>query len=150
MLSERRRARRRARVSLAVALLGCSCAFSCKSDRERAHQGQVARLAEHIERLRRADNDAKREPLAALAAVPCPDAEACALQDLCLRGYRLHQGALDAITALDRLSRDDAPPPADVGQRLARAQSDLAQAKTLTQDCAEQQVRIMRRALTGG
>jgi hypothetical protein len=145
MRRERVRPRRPARVSLAAALLGCAC--SCKSDVERAHQGQVARLAEHIERLRRADNGAKREPLAALAAVPCPDADACALQDLCLRGYRLHQSALDAIAALERLSRNDTAPPADVGQRLERAQSELSQAKTLTEDCAEQQVRIMRHAL---
>ena len=101
MRSARGRGRRPARAYLAVALLAGSCCFSCKSDAERAHQGQVARLAERIDRLRRADNDAKREPLAALAAVPCPDTDACALQDLCLRGYRLHQSALDAIAALD-------------------------------------------------
>jgi hypothetical protein len=128
--------------------IGCliACA-ACKSDAERAHQGQVARLAEHIERLRLADNREKRGPLQALAAVPCPDAEACALQDLCLRGYRLHQDALDAIAALERQSKSDSPPPADVGQRLAKAQSDLDRAKTLTEDCADQQVRILRKAL---
>jgi hypothetical protein len=128
--------------------IGCLLASAgCKSDAERAHQGQVARIAEHIERLRLADNRDKRAPLEALAAVPCPDAEACALQDLCLRGYRLHQGALDAIAALERQSRSASPPPADVGQRLARAQNDLAQAKTLTEDCADQQVRVLRKAL---
>jgi len=150
MRSARGRGRRPARAYLAVALLAGSCCFSCKSDAERAHQGQVARLAERIDRLRRADNDAKREPLAALAAVPCPDADACALQDLCLRGYRLHQSALDAIAALDRLSRSDATPPADVGQRLAQAQRDLTQAKSLTEACAEQQIRVVRHALVGG
>jgi len=127
--------------------IACFIASGCKSDAERAHQGQVARIAEHIERLRLADNRDKRAPLEALAAVPCPDAEACALQDLCLRGYRLHQGALDAIAALERQSRSDSPPPADVGQRLAKAQNDLAQAKTLTEDCADQQVRILRKTL---
>jgi hypothetical protein len=128
--------------------IGCFVVSAgCKSDAERAHQGQVARIAEHIERLRLADNRDKRAPLEALAAVPCPDAEACALQDLCLRGYRLHQAALDAIAALERQSRSDSPPPADVGQRLAKARNDLAQAKTLTEDCAEQQVRVTRKAL---
>lgn len=128
--------------------IGCFIAsVACKSDAERAHQGQVARLAEHIERLRLADNRDKRGPLQALAAVPCPDAEACALQDLCLRGYRLHQGALDSIAALERQSKSDAPAPADVGQQLAKAQSDLAQAKTLTEECADQQVRILRKTL---
>ena len=133
------------------ALLCCIGCFigsaGCKSDAERAHQGQVARLAEHIERLRLADNRDKRAPLQALAAVPCPDAEACALQDLCLRGYRLHQAALDSIAALQRQSKSDSPPPADVGQQLAKAQDDLVQAKTLTEDCADQQVRILRKTL---
>jgi hypothetical protein len=131
---------------LALGLL-CVSGFACKSDAERAHQGQVARLAEHIDRLRRADNQAKREPLSALAAIPCPDADACALQDLCLRAYRLHQSALDAISALTQLSRSDAPPPPDVSQRLAQARAELAQAKTLSETCAEQQVRVVRKAL---
>ena len=119
----------------------------CKSDAERAHQGQVARIAAHIERLRLADNRDKRAPLDALAAVPCPDAEACALQDLCLRGYRLHQGALDSIAALERQAKSDSPPPADLGQRLTKAQNDLDRAKKLTEDCADQQVRVLRKAL---
>jgi hypothetical protein len=127
--------------------ISCLMAAACKSDAERAHQGQVARLAQQIERLRLADNRDKRAPLQALAAVPCPDAEACALQDLCLRGYRLHQSALDSIAELERQSKSDAPPPADVGQRLAKAQDDLAKAKTLTEDCADQQVRVMRKTL---
>jgi hypothetical protein len=107
----------------------------------------VARLAEHIDRLRRADNHAKRAPLAALAAIPCPDADACALQDLCLRAYRLHQSALDAISTLDNLAQSDTPPPPDVSQRLQQAQADLGQAKTLSETCAEQQVRVLRQAL---
>ena len=131
---------------LALGLL-CSSTLGCKSDAERAHQGQVARIAEHIDRLRRADNRDKREPLAALAAIPCPDADACALQDLCLRAYRLHQSALDAISSLEQLSRSNTPAPSDVGQRLQQAQTDLAQAKTLSEECTEQQIRVVRKAL---
>jgi hypothetical protein len=131
---------------LALSLL-CSSGLACTSDAERAHQGQVVRIAEHIDRLRRADNQAKREPLAALAAIPCPDADACALQDLCLRAYRLHQSALDAIRSLEQLSRSPTPPPSDVAQRLQQAQTDLAQAKGLSETCAEQQVRVVRKAL---
>ena len=131
---------------LALGLL-CAGSFACRSDAERAHQGQVARIAEHIDRLRRADNQAKREPLAALAAIPCPDGDACALQDLCLRAYRLHQSALDAISALHRLSQSDSPAPPDTAERLERAQADLAQARTLSETCAEQQVKVVRKAL---
>lgn len=119
----------------------------CKSDAERAHQGQVARLVEHIDRLRRADNVQKREPLEALTRVPCPDAEACALQDLCLRAYRLHQSGLDTIAELEQRAASPAPPPLAVGEQVQRAERDLAQAKTLSEQCAEQQVRVMRKAL---
>jgi hypothetical protein len=141
--------RRRAASLLLVSLPFVSLLASCKSDAERVHQGQVARLVEHIERLRRADNVDKRGPLEALTRVPCPDAEACALQDLCLRAYRLHQGSLDAIGELTEQARSPEPPPATVGQRLQRAQQDLAQAKALSEQCAEQQVRVMRKALIG-
>lgn len=131
----------------ASAVLGVALLSSCKSDAERAHQGQVARLVEHIDRLRRADNVEKRGPLEALTRLPCPDAEACALQDLCLRAYRLHQTSLDTISALDRHARSPAPPPPNVGEQLQRAERDLAQARTLSEQCAETQVRVMRKAL---
>jgi hypothetical protein len=131
-------------VLLSSALLGC------KSDAERAHQGQVARIAEHIDRLRGADNQAKRQPLQALAALPCPDAESCALQDLCLRAYRLHQAALDAIAELRRLSELDTAASAGLSQRIERAERDLGQAQALSEQCAAEQVRVVRRALVGG
>jgi hypothetical protein len=132
---------------LGVVVLGVALLSSCKSDAERAHQGQVARLVQHIERLRRADNLDKRGPLEALTRVPCPDAEACALQDLCLRAYRLHQSSLDAIGQLEQHARSAAAPPPTVGEQLQRAERDLAQAKTLSEQCAESQVRVMRKAL---
>jgi len=37
--------------------------------------------------------------------------------------------------------------PADVSQRRAQAQAELAEAKTLSETCAEQQVRVVRKAL---
>lgn len=133
--------------ALPAALLLAALLASCKSDGERAHQGQVARLVEHIDRLRRADNLEKRAPLEALTRVPCPDAEACALQDLCLRAYRLHQSSLDTIGQLRQHALSPAAPPAHVGADVTRAERDLAQAKTLSEQCAEEQVRVMRKAL---
>jgi hypothetical protein len=127
-------------------LLG-ALSLCCKSDAERAHQGQVARLVEHIDRLRRADNVQKRAPLEALTRVPCPDVEACALQDLCLRAYRLHQSGLDTIAELEQRAASPSPPPSGVGEQVQRAELDLAQAKTLSEQCAEQQVRVMRKVL---
>jgi hypothetical protein len=132
---------------LLSALLASVLLPGCKSDAERVHQGQVARLVEHVDRLRRAENHAKRAPLEALTRVPCPDAEACALQALCVRAYQLLQGSLDAMSELDRQARSPEPPPATVGERLQRAERELAQSKALSEQCAEEQVRVMRKAL---
>ncbi len=148
-LSSPCRTRLRVPVVFLAATLPAVLFVGCKSDAERAHQGQVARLVEHIDRLRRADNLDKREPLEALTRVTCPDAEACALQDLCLRAYRLHQGSLDTIQELEQHARASTPPPPDVGERLARAERELAQARALSEQCAETQVRVMRKALIG-
>jgi hypothetical protein len=132
---------------LAACVLLAPLLWGCKSDAERAHQGQVARLVEHIDRLRRADNAAKREPLAALTRIPCPDAEACALQELCVRAYQLLQGSLDAISELEQQAHSPEPPPAGVRERVLRTERELGQAKTLSEQCAEEQVRVMRKAL---
>ena len=122
--------------------------LSCKSDAERVRLGQVARLADHIDRLRRADNPDKRALLQALGGIDCPDAEACALKDLCLRAYSVHQSALDQIESLQRLAEQTlAPTPADLPASLERAQAQLEQAKTLSEKCAEEQVRLMRSAM---
>ena len=120
----------------------------CKSDAERVRLGQVARLADHIDRLRRAANPDKGALLQALAGIDCPDAEACALKDLCLRAYSVHQSALDQIGSLQRVAEQAlAPTPADVPASLERAQAQLEQAKTLSEKCAEEQVRLVRSAM---
>jgi hypothetical protein len=129
--------------SVCFALLG-----ACKSSAERAHQGQVANLAEHIDRLRRADNPDKRALLDALTLVPCPDATACGLKDLCVRAYRLHQTALDSIRELQVIAHADAGSvPVGVGEKLSHAESVLEQARQLTEKCAQEQVRVVRKAL---
>lgn len=140
------RRQRRERVWLGAVLV--ATLLACKSDAERVRLGQVARLADHIDRLRRADNPDKRALLQALAGIDCPDAEACALKDLCLRAYGLHQNALDQIEVLQRLAVQKlAPPPADLPESLERAHAQLEQAKTLSEKCAEEQVRLMRSAM---
>jgi hypothetical protein len=131
-------------------LLLSAALCACKSDAQRAHEGQVARLAELIGRLRRADNQDKRAALQELERVPCPDPSACALQDLCLRAYGLHQEALDMIDELKGVERSAAPAPLDLPESMARAQSTLDQAKTLSEQCAEEQVRVMRKSLIDG
>lgn len=137
-----------------VASAGLLCAAlaglaACKSDAERARLGQVARLADQIERLRRADNPDKRALLEQLIRTDCPDAEACGLKDLCVRAYRLHQSALDSITALQAFTRGDAgtPAPANLGDRLTRTREDLERARQLSETCAAEQIRVVRKSL---
>jgi hypothetical protein len=120
----------------------------CKSSAERMHQGQIANLAERIDRLRRADNPDKRALLETLALTPCPDATACGLKDLCVRAYRLHQDALDSIRALQAMAHVDAGSiPPSVSEKLTHTRSVLEQARQLTEKCAEEQVRVVRKAL---
>jgi hypothetical protein len=124
----------------------------CKSDAERAELAEVAHLVEHIDRLRRADNADKEPLLGALSAAECRGADACALKDLCVRAYRLHQDALDAIAAAKRRASDDAAAldaaaTAREAARLSAIEGDLNEAKGLTERCANEQVRVMRSKL---
>jgi hypothetical protein len=133
------------RLSIALWL---AFACGCQSDARRASQAQVLALAERVERLRRADNADKRQLLEALRSAECASTEACALKDLCVRAYQLHQNALDSIQRLKQLSEQaGAPAPADTQAQLGEAQQALEQAKDLSQQCAEQQVRVVRKSL---
>lgn len=129
--------------SLCLGLLG-----ACKSSGERMHQGQVANLAERIDRLRRAENPDKRALLEALTLAPCPDATACGLKDLCVRAYRLHQDALDSIRALQAVAHaDGGSVPPDIGEQLTHTRAVLERARQLTETCATEQVRVVRKTL---
>lgn len=130
-----------------VLLLGLALGSSCQSDAERARLGQVARLAEHIDRLRRADNADKRVPLDALVAADCHDDTSCALKDLCVRAYQLHQRSLDSINALKRVAAEETAAVARARPELAATERDLVQAKELMDQCAEEQVRVVRKSL---
>jgi hypothetical protein len=65
-----------------------------------------------------------------------------------VRAYQTHQRALDAIASLKAAAeRDSAPPSPALRSELGRTESDLDQARTLTESCAEQQVRAVRKVL---
>lgn len=133
---------------LAAAVLAALCTLpSCRSDARRAEQARIAHLAERIDRLRRADNPDKRALLAALKETECVGPDACGLKDLCVRAYEVHQRALDEIDALQRVAATDAGAAPDVRQRLAAAERDLTQARTLGEQCSEQQVRAVRKTM---
>lgn len=105
-------------------------------------------LTEHIDRLRRANNADKRAALERLIAAPCEGPDACGLKDLCVRAYQTHQRVLDAIGTMKALAeRDAAPPGAALRAEFGRAEQDLGAAKALTESCAEEQVRAVRKLL---
>lgn len=135
------------RLAAAVLAALCCALLGCPSDARRAEQARIAHLAERIDRLRRADNPDKRALLAALKETECVGPDACGLKDLCVRAYEVHQRALDAIDALQRVAATDAGAAPDVRQRLAAAERDLTQARTLGEQCSEQQVRAVRKTM---
>lgn len=132
-----------ARVALvALALWGCDGAA------ERQRQGEAVRLAQQIDRLRDADNAHKRAELHALDAAPCSEAALCSLKELCRRAYALHQEALDEIGALRAVAAESTtPPPRDAAARLVLTEQKLEQARAQTEECAREQVRVVRRYL---
>ena len=143
------RVRWAARVPLGLLLASlCSgVASGCTSDAKRAEQGRVANLAERIDRLRRAENSDKRPLLEQLTRAECASPDACALKDLCVRAYQLHQRGLDTIASLRVIAQRDAGAGADISPRLETADRDLAHARELAQRCSEEQVRVVRKIL---
>jgi hypothetical protein len=133
------------RVCAVIAAASFLCA--CKSDAERAEQARIANLAERIDRLRRADNADKRALLADLKKADCVGPDACGLKDLCVRGYEVHQRALDAIESLKLAAANDAGPTPELRERLRGAERDLTEAVNLSQRCADEQVRAVRKTL---
>jgi hypothetical protein len=129
-----------------VLALAAALSVACHSDARRAEQARIAHLAERIDRLRRADNPDKGALLAALKQTECVGADACGLKDLCVRAYAVHQRALDAIESMKKLAAD-AGPSAPLRARLQATEHDLREAKDLSQECAEEQVRAVRKTL---
>lgn len=133
------------RVCAVIAAASLLCA--CQSDARRAEQARIANLAERIDRLRRADNPDKRALLADLKKAECAGPDACGLKDLCVRGYEVHQRALDAIDSLKLAAANDAGPTPELRERLRGAERDLGEAVNLSQRCADEQVRAVRKTL---
>jgi hypothetical protein len=136
------------RGALAWLLLSGLAGMGCRSDAERARLGEVALLASLVDRLRAADNAEKRPLLGLLEQAPCQSASACALKDLCVRAYSVHQTALDEIARLSRAARaSDAGRPATVRDSVHDAEQRLETARRLSRECADRQVAVVRETL---
>jgi hypothetical protein len=107
-------------------------------------------VAQQIDRLREADNAQKRAELATLVGLPCGEPALCSLKELCVRAYSLHQEALDEIAALKAMTDPGAATPTsggDAASRLDVTQKKLEQARAETEQCAREQVTVVRRFL---
>jgi hypothetical protein len=108
-------------------------------------------VAQQIDRLREADNAQKRAELATLVGLPCGEPALCTLKELCVRAYSLHQEALDEIAALKAMTEPGAAVPAagakDASSRLGVTEKKLEQARAETEECAREQVTVVRRFL---
>jgi hypothetical protein len=117
----------------------------------RRRQGEAVRVAQQIDRLRDADNEHKRAELGTLVGLPCGEPALCKLQELCVHAYSLHQEALDEIAALKAMTEPGSAVPAAAAQeassRLALTQQKLERALADTEQCAREQVVVVRRFL---
>ena len=125
----------------ALALLGC------RSQEARALEAEAARIGRAVDALRDAPNEAKSPLLAALEAEACDDPETCGLKALCSRAYSRH------VEGVEKSARVKALLAPDAGTEAARAavallreaESALAEAAKLTEECAAKQGELRRR-----
>ena len=123
-----------------LALGGCE-------EKERAFRSEAAAVSRAIDGVRTAENAQKTGPLGALRAVPCTAPEVCAVQSYCVAAYEKHVAVL-GLLAEAKTSMATAPPTA-VAATVATAERGLAEARTLTDDCATRQGEMVRRFHVG-
>ena len=119
---------------------------SCE-EKERAFRSEAAAVSRAIDGVRTAENAQKTGPLGALRAVPCTAPEVCAVQSYCVAAYEKHVAVL-GLLAEAKTSMATAPPTA-VAATVATAERGLAEARTLTDDCATRQGEMVRRFHVG-
>jgi hypothetical protein len=120
---------------LGLLLAGCDAG-------ERAARSEAAAVSRAIDGLRAADNAVKTGPLAALRAVPCTVSDVCSVQSFCVAAYEQHVQVLELVAEVK--AGLPTAPSASVVQKLGQAESGLARAKTLTDQCATRQGEMAR------
>jgi hypothetical protein len=107
-----------------------------------ALQGEASLLIQAVERLRQSVNSEKHTQLSALLALPCTQADTCALKDRCVDAYRGFVEALDDIAKIESaLTNATSFTAAD----LANAQRSLDVAREKTLNCSNAQGELARR-----
>ena len=144
-VSERAPRRRSGLYSLA---LGLALLTGCRSSEARQLEAEVAGLAQAIDALRNAPNDGKKALLAALSAKACQSPEACQLKADCVAAYERHLSAIAGSERARALLGDKDGGTREViaaATELNRAEQELAEAHTLTEQCSSKQGELLRK-----
>jgi hypothetical protein len=94
-----------------------------------------------VNSLREADNEKKRDFLAALRETPCTAADICAVRSQCLAAYELHVDVLARTNGA--LGKADVE-PADIGA-IEQMKKDLARSRDQSVACTAAQGEMIRR-----
>ncbi|HWA78109.1 MAG TPA: hypothetical protein VG937_37495 [Polyangiaceae bacterium] len=143
----RRRSRQRARGLYTIAL-GVAALAGCRGSEARRLEAEVAGLAQAIDALRNAPNQGKPAFLAALSEKSCQSPEACQLKAGCVQAYERHLAAIAASERARALLGDKDGGTREViaaATELNRAEHELAEAHTLTEQCSSKQGELLRK-----
>jgi hypothetical protein len=117
--------------ALALGILASACPGS-SSDK-----AEAAAVSHAVRALRAADNEKKRELLAALRATACNREDVCAVRSACLAAYELHVETLarlqGAVTGTPEAGAFDA------------LKNDLGRARDLAGTCTDAEGEMIRR-----
>ncbi len=130
-----------------ILVLSALSLLGCRSQEARALEAEAARIGRAVDALRDAPNEAKAPLLGALEAEACDDSETCGLKALCSRAYSRHVEGLDKSARVKAMLAPDAGAE-QAGAAVAllkEAESALAEAAQLTEDCAAKQGELRRR-----
>ena len=98
-------------------------------------------MSRAVTALRDADNQKKRELLAALRDTPCTVEDVCAVRSACLVAYELHVTTLTQMNSVTWLANAQNG-TADAVDRMKR---DLSRARELASKCTDLQGELIRR-----
>ncbi len=130
-----------------VLVLSALALFGCRSQEARALEAEAARIGRAVDALRDAPNEAKAPLLGVLEAEACDNSETCGLKALCSRAYSRHVEGLDKSARVKAMLAPDAgtEQAQAAAALLKEAESALAEAAQLTEECAAKQGELRRR-----
>ncbi len=100
-----------------------------------------------INRVREAANEDKAGPLQELEQLPCREAPACELKELCAQAYRTHLQSLQHVGRAREVMRAGGGTRENAVQLLRASEDELQRALQMTQQCVALQGRLMREYL---